>query len=82
VKQLFVGAPFRGCGLGRQLATAIIDAGRAAGYATMKLDTMPSMRSAIELYESLGFRDILPYAENPIEGARFLELRLVGREPG
>jgi putative acetyltransferase len=55
VKQLFVGAPFRGCGLGRQLATAIIDAGRAAGYATMKLDTMPSMRSAIELYESLGF---------------------------
>jgi ribosomal protein S18 acetylase RimI-like enzyme len=76
MKRLYVRPAHHGTGLGRQLATAIVEEARRAGYATMRLDTMPSMRAAIALYESLGFRSIPPYTDNPLEGARFLELAL------
>jgi ribosomal protein S18 acetylase RimI-like enzyme len=76
MKRLFVRPAHHGTGLGRRLATAAIDEARRAGYAVMKLDTMPSMRAALGLYRSLGFRDTAPYTHNPLEGARFLELIL------
>ncbi len=76
MKRLFVRAQFRGRGVGRALAVAIVEEARAAGYATMKLDTVAGMQTALALYASLGFRDTAPYTGNPIEGARFLELRL------
>jgi ribosomal protein S18 acetylase RimI-like enzyme len=34
------------------------------------------MGEAVVLYRSLGFREIAPYYENPIEGALYLELGL------
>jgi ribosomal protein S18 acetylase RimI-like enzyme len=78
MKRLFVRPAFCAQGIGRQLAVAIIKEGGAAGYETMKLDTVPSMTAALGLYTSLGFRDIALYTVNPIAGARYLELRLVG----
>ena len=43
----------------------------------MRLDTVPSvMASAVKMYRALGFREIPPYAENPVAGAIFLELKL------
>ncbi|MDU4855678.1 MAG: GNAT family N-acetyltransferase, partial [Clostridioides difficile] len=42
----------------------------------MRLDTLPSMKSAQGLYEKFGFYDIEPYTYNPIEGARYMELKL------
>jgi ribosomal protein S18 acetylase RimI-like enzyme len=50
-----------------------MEEGHALGYARMRLDTVPAMRSAVALYESLGFREIAPYRVNPIPEARFLE---------
>ena len=38
---------------------------------------LPSMHSAMKLYESLGFIDIEPYRYNPSEDAVFMELSLV-----
>jgi len=76
MKRLYVRPGFHGRGIGRKLVEAIIEEGRQAGYATMRLDTVPSMTAAIGLYVSLGFVDIPAYRENPIEGARYLELRL------
>jgi ribosomal protein S18 acetylase RimI-like enzyme len=42
----------------------------------MRLDTVPGMEAAQALYEQLGFREIAPYTDNPVEGTRFLELEL------
>ena len=46
------------------------------GYASVRLHTLPSMRAAMALYHSMGFREIAPYAENPVEGVVFMELGL------
>lgn len=78
MKRLFVRPAARGKRLGRQLAEAVIAEAKGRGYVRMRLDTLPSMRGAMALYESLGFRDIESYRFNPIAGSRFMELDLHG----
>ena len=76
LKRLYVHPPYRGGGLGRLLAAAVLDEARRAGYRRVRLDTVPGMEAAQALYEQLGFREIAPYTANPVEGTRFLELGL------
>lgn len=76
MKRLYVRPAFRGMGLGRQLADAILDAARHAGYSHVLLDTLDDMEAARTLYEELGFVEIPPYYHSPIAGAHYLKADL------
>ena len=76
MKRLYVRRAFRGFGLGRLLAQALIDRATQAGYSTLLLDTLDDMEAARGLYGSLGFEEIPPYYFNPVPGAHYLKVAL------
>jgi ribosomal protein S18 acetylase RimI-like enzyme len=65
MKRLFVPDRFRGLGIGRKLAAAIIARAREERFKVMRLDTAAQMSEAVALYEAIGFRRCAPYIEYP-----------------
>lgn len=76
MKRLYVRDAYRGLSIGKKLASRLIDEARNMNYHYMRLDTLATMKKAQSLYFSFGFHEIEPYVYNPIEGTRFLELKL------
>lgn len=76
MKRLFLAPEARGMGLGRALAEAIVAAARDRGYRELRLDTLPSMATAIALYQALGFERIGPYYAPTPPGTVFMALTL------
>ena len=78
MKRLFVRPEYRDRGLGRVLVEAIIEEARKMGYTNLRLDTIADrMDRAVALYKSIGFVEISPYRNNPVDSATFMELDLL-----
>lgn len=76
LKRMYLRDSMRGMGIGRILLGAALDLAQMLGYEKIRLDTLPSMETAIALYRSVGFTEIPPYRENPVPGALFFEKKL------
>ncbi|MFX0037974.1 MAG: GNAT family N-acetyltransferase [Promethearchaeota archaeon] len=76
MKRLYVRPEFRRKKIGLELSKSIIRRAKELRYKSMRLDTLPFMKEAVNLYLSLGFKEIAPYRYNPFENAKFFELKL------
>jgi ribosomal protein S18 acetylase RimI-like enzyme len=77
MKRLYVRPGFRGHNIGRALARKLISDACEIGYRSMRLDTVPGkMDHAISLYRELGFKEMTPYYNSPVERTLFMELML------
>jgi putative acetyltransferase len=74
MKRLYVRPAYRSLGAGRRLVEAVIAAAKEIGSRRLRLDTLPKLTAARQLYRTLGLRTIERYNDNPIEGVEFLEL--------
>jgi len=76
MKRLFLLPDARGLGLGKALTEQVVEAARARGYRELRLDTLPTMEAAIDLYERAGFRRVTSYYEPTPPGTIFMSLTL------
>jgi putative acetyltransferase len=76
LKRLYVRDSARGHGVGMRLIVAAIQAARSAGYQCILLDTLASMTAARQLYVTMGFREIAPYYNNPLQEVTYMALDL------
>ena len=75
MKRLYVKPEYRRKGFGTALCEAVMEQAKKAGYTHMRLGT--ALEPPKVLYKSLGFKEIAPYEEVPVEGVVFMELKLV-----
>lgn len=64
LKKLFLLPESRGLGLGKKLSELCLEFAVQQGFSECYLDTLTSMKSAIHLYEKLGFQHL----DQPLDG--------------
>lgn len=76
MKRLYVRPAFRGKKLGALLVERIIADAREIGYAHMLLDTLPFLKSAIQMYKKFGFYEVDSYNDSPMDTSIYMRLEL------
>jgi putative acetyltransferase len=80
IKRLYVREVYRGRGLGRKLTEAILQEAVSRGYKSVRLDTLPSMKTAIAMYRSMGFKQVKPEGPPDFPGQLFFRFDLSSPE--
>jgi len=73
LKRMYLQPSARGRGMGRRLLDSALQHARQLGYHRIRLDTLPSMETAIALYRAAGFTEISAYRDNPFPDTIYLE---------
>jgi len=76
IKRLYIYDRFRGKGIAKAALLEALTLAKRYGYKFARLDTLDSMKGAIALYKSFGFREIAPYYKNPLPNTKYFELKL------
>ncbi len=65
IKRLWIDPATRGLGLGRKLLTALEDAARDMGLASVRLDSNRTLTEAIALYKKCGYVEVARFNDDP-----------------
>lgn len=76
LKRLYVKDSYRGYKVGVTLLENALESAKNLGYKKIRLDVIPTLQKAKELYLSFGFYEIAPYFNNPVEGTTYMEKKL------
>lgn len=74
MKRLYVNPEYRRFKIGAALVDKLIEDGKARGYNSMVLDTLPRLVGATRLYESRGFKEMSGCIDNANLERLYLEL--------
>lgn len=67
IQRMYVQPHVRGIGAGRQLVERLLADARMIGYEAVRLESLKILAAAHNLYRSVGFAEIMPYAENSMK---------------
>ncbi len=73
LKRMYIQPEYRKYGIGRKLLELGIETAQVLKYNKIRLDTLPDMTQAINLYLAFGFYEIPAYRFNPNEGTVYME---------
>ena len=76
LKRMYVQPEYRKYKIGVRLLALAIEIAKELNYKSIRLDTLPAMTKAQELYRSFGFYEISSYRFNPVDGTVFMEKQL------
>jgi len=76
LKRMYVQPAYRKYKIGARLLELAIEIARDLNYKSIRLDTLPTMTRAQDLYRSFGFYEIPSYRFNPVSGTVFMEKKL------
>ncbi|HEX5153955.1 MAG TPA: GNAT family N-acetyltransferase [Parafilimonas sp.] len=76
LKRMYVEPEYRKYKIGARLLALAIEIAKELNYKSIRLDTLPTMIRAQELYQSFGFYEIPSYRFNPVSGTVFMEKQL------
>ena len=65
IKRMWIAPSARGIGIGRRLLQELEQVARRLKLRVIRLDTNESLREALRLYRSSGYREIDRYNDNP-----------------
>lgn len=71
LKRMYIKPGYRGVGLGKKLLEIALLRAKELDYSKIYLDTLSSMKSAVKIYKTAGFKEIRPYRFNPSEDVLF-----------